>query len=293
GGFHEDIDRPHAWRYRDYVIRSFNEDKPYGQFIREQLAGDEIDPHDAELLAATAFCRNGPTNDTNMGNNALDVERYRLDLLDDVVGTTSAVFLGLTINCARCHDHKYDPIAQTDYYRFLAVFNTTVRKDVPLGEHGAPLLTEKAEKGKPGVMLVTDSGTQPRATYLLWRGDAANRGPEMTPGVPVALSHLPIEVDSKPMHAATTGRRLALANWIASPDNSLTWRVMANRLWQRHFGRGLSATPSNFGLTGEPPSHPELLDWLALELSAGGGRLKAMHKLIMTSNTYRQASAWN
>ncbi|NDF01519.1 MAG: DUF1549 domain-containing protein, partial [Verrucomicrobia bacterium] len=121
-GFHNDLDRPHAWRYRDYVIRSFNEDKPYARFVAEQLAGDEVAGADEETLVATGFCRNGPSNDDNMGNNK---EQYRLDELDDVISTTSTVFLGLTVGCARCHDHKYDPVTSADYYSLLAVFNGT------------------------------------------------------------------------------------------------------------------------------------------------------------------------
>lgn len=293
GGFHDDLDRPHAWRYRDYVIGSLNSDKPYGQFVREQLAGDEITPLTADALAATAFCRNGPTNDDNMGNNAADREKYRLDLLDDVISTTSAVYLGLTIGCARCHDHKFDPLPQTDYYQLLAVFNSTTRKDVRLNEAGEPELAAKSvEKGKPGIMAITDNGTQPRATYVLWRGDVNNRGPQIAAGVPQVLQSSQTEFTPQ-RTAHTTGQRLALAEWIAAPENPLTWRVAVNRLWQHHFGRGLVATPSNFGLSGAAPTHPELLDWLALEMAAQGGHWKPVHRLLMTSATYRQASQAN
>ena len=289
GGFHEDIDRPHAWKYRDYVIHSLNADKPYAQFIREQLAGDELPEVTAESLAATAFCRNGPTNDDNMGNNATDREKYRLDLLDDTISTTSAVYLGLTLGCARCHDHKFDPLPQSDYYQFLAVFNNLTRKDVALDEQGLPQLAGKsAEKGKPAVMAIVDISNKPRETFILWRGDFLNKGPQVQPGVPRVFA-----TDAKFNPQATersSGQRLALAEWIASPENPLTWRVIANRLWQHHFNRGLVATPSNFGVTGSPPTHPELLDYLATELEAGGGEWKKLHRLLMTSAAYRQDS---
>lgn len=290
GGFHEDIDRPDAWRYRDYVIDSLNADKSYADFVREQLAGDEIDPDRIETLAATAFCRNGPTNDDNMGNNPLERERYRLDLLDDTIATTSNVFLGLTVGCARCHDHKFDPIPQADYYSLLAVFNSTTRRNIKLDEQGRPLFAENAEKGKPGVMVMTEAGHKPRATFLLWRGDAANRGPEIEPGVPTILASLSAGFTPAAAESRTTGRRLQFANWLVHPEHPLTWRVMANRLWQYHFGEGLVATPSNFGLTGAAPTHPELLDWLAVELAEQDGRWKPLHRLMLTSATYRQSS---
>lgn len=290
GGFHEDIDRPHAWKYRDYVIRSLNSDKPYSQFIREQLAGDELPQVTVDSLAATAFCRNGPTNDDNMGNNATDREKYRLDLLDDTVSTTSAVYLGLTLGCARCHDHKFDPLPQTDYYQLLAVFNNLTRKDVALDEQGLPQLAAKAaEKGKPAVMAIVDVSSRPRDTFILWRGDLLNKGPQVQPGVPRVLSGVVTKYEPTAT-STTTGQRLALAEWIAAPENPLTWRVLANRLWQHHFGRGIVATPSNFGVTGAPPTHPELLDYLALETASGGGEWKKVHRLLLTSVTYRQDS---
>ncbi len=295
-GFHDDIDRPDAWRYRDYVIQSLNDDKSYRDFVREQLAGDEIAPDQAEILAATGFCRNGPTNDDNMGNNALERERYRLDILDDTIATTSAVFMGLTVGCARCHDHKFDPIPQTDYYRLLAVFNSTTRVTVPIDGAGQPLLGKKREKDQPGIMALTEAGRQPRTTHLLWRGDAANPGPEVQPGTPVVLASLtpdPFDASRSVTMAGgerTTGRRRQFADWLTQDDHPLTWRVAVNRIWQQHFGTGLVATPSNFGLTGSPPTHPELLDWLAGELVKNGGHWKPIHRLILTSATYRQSS---
>jgi hypothetical protein len=289
-GFHNDLDRPSAWRYRDYVIRSFNADKPFGLFIREQLAGDEIDPRDPDLLAATGFLIAGPSNDDNMGMQA---EKYRLDQLDDVVATTTNVFLGLTLGCARCHDHKYDPLPQEDYYRFLAIFNNVERREVPLKGGKVDLALARAPNRKEPikgdfVSFLTDAGIKPRKTHLLWRGNFEALGPEVQPGVPHVLSSA-----SFPLAAPTAqahGWRTSLAEWLAAPDHPLTYRVLANRVWQHHFGRGLVATPSNFGLTGEKPSHPELLDWLAQELIRNGGRLKALHRMIVLSATYQQSS---
>jgi hypothetical protein len=280
-GFHNDLDRPTAWRYRDYVIRSFNADKPFGQFLREQLAGDEIDPRDPELLAATGFLIAGPSNDDNMGMQA---EKYRLEQLDDVISTTSNVFLGLTLGCARCHDHKFDPLPQEDYYRFLAIFNNVERREVPLKSGTVDLaLARVPDRKQPMkgdfVSFLADAG-KARKTHLLFRGNFEAKGPEVKPGVPHVFAAT----------AASTSSRLDLADWLASPDHPLTYRVIANRLWQHHFARGLVATPSNFGLTGERPSHPELLDWLAHELVRNGGRLKALHRTIVLSATYRQSS---
>ncbi|WP_254507936.1 PSD1 and planctomycete cytochrome C domain-containing protein [Anatilimnocola floriformis] len=292
GGFHEDIDRPFAWKYRDYVIRSLNEDKPYTQFVREQLAGDELPGSNADSLAATAFCRNGPTNDDNMGNNAMDREKYRLDLLDDVISTTSSVYLGLTVGCARCHDHKFDPLPQSDYYQLLAVFNNVTRKDVPLDDQGAPQFGQKsAEKGKPAVMAIVDASNKPRETFVLFRGDLNNKGPQVQAGVPRIFS--PTAHFAPAKSERSTGQRLALADWIVAPENPIAWRVIANRLWHHHFGRGIVATPSNFGVTGSLPTHPELLDYLAIEMAATGGQWKTMHRQLMTSATYRQASQGN
>ncbi len=281
-GFHNDLDRPHAWRYRDYVIRSFNEDKPYARFIAEQLAGDEVAGADEETLVATGFCRNGPSNDDNMGNNK---EQYRLDELDDVIATTSMVFLGVTVGCARCHDHKYDPITSADYYSLLAVFNGTVKKGVPK-ESDAKDKTKEPVKFQ--ALIETKSKVPP--THLLRRGNLQNKGPEVPPAAPLVLTASPLRFPEPEADAKSSGRRRTFATWLGSPDNALTWRVLANRIWQHHFGRGLVATPSNFGFNGARPTHPELLDFLAARLIADGGRWKPLHKLIVMSATYRQAS---
>jgi mono/diheme cytochrome c family protein len=299
-GYHEDLDRPYAWKYRDYVIASFNDDKPYAQFVTEQLAGDELDPQDATAWTATGFCRCGPSNEKNMGKGAVK-EKYRLDLLDDVLSTTSAVFLGQTIGCARCHDHKLDPITQAEYYQLLSVFDTTEWVDVALDDKGSPSMVHtmaekrKLEKAKTSVpwsiMALTETTARPRTTHLLWRGDVLNQGPTVEPGVPAVMAIEPLVVPTSPGDAKTTGRRKALAAWITSPNNPLTWRVVANRIWQHHLGDGIVATPSNFGRSGARPTHPELLDYLAQQMLSSGGSWKAMHRRIVMSATYRQAGA--
>lgn len=378
GGYEFDYDRPHAWRYRDWVIRAFNDDKPYDQFIREQLAGDQLKPvaeTKPEDLIATGFLRNGPTVD-----NAVN-EQTRSDELDDMVSTTSSVFLGLTVGCARCHDHKYDPIPQKDYYRLQAVFfpfqktekllvseeekkahaaankaideklrpykakiaaiEKRVREKlmaekiefhVKLAEDAGTINAETREQYRketaerfakavnlqpeeidelltpeeksarkavqdeidainktrpkmlPAVMGVTDE-EKPKQAFLLKRGDVALKGDPVGPGLPQVMCG---ETDLNPID-----RRKQLADWIASADNPLTARVAVNRIWQYHFGKGIVRTPSDFGATGDRPTHPELLDWLATEFVAKGWSWKAMHRLMVTSNTYRQSSRFN
>ncbi len=290
GGFHSDIARPNAWRYRDYVIKSFNADKPYSQFIREQLAGDEIAPDDADALVATGFGRNGPSNDDNMGKNPRDLERYRMDELDGVVSTTFSAFLGLTLGCARCHDHKYDPLSQREYYQVVAVFNGAVRKELPLP--GDTLVNGKLKDPSRGIMALVDRSPNVRPLHLLRRGDVNNPGPLVEPGAPAALAPRPLTFPTPSAEARSSGRRRVLADWIASPENGLTYRVMVNRVWQHHFGRGLVETAGNFGRRGAAPSHPELLEHLALEF-AKTGRLKPLHKAIMMSATYQQSSQFN
>ena len=288
-GFHNDLDRPHAWKYRDYVIRSFNEDKPYARFVAEQLAGDELDGADDESYIATGFCRNGPSNDDNMGKTPEAIAQYRADQLDNVISTTSTVFLGLTIGCARCHNHKTEPLTSRDYYSLLAIFNGTQK-------HGLVPGTEDAQGKKvevdPAIQiqaLVERSSIVP-ATFVMRRGIVTNKGEEVGPAVPAVLASEPLKFPEPEPAAKSSLRRRTFAAWITSPDNPLTWRVLANRVWQHHFGRGIVATPSQFGVSGAAPTHPELLDWLARRLIAGGGRLKPLHKLVLMSATYRQSS---
>jgi hypothetical protein len=381
GGFEFDVDRPHAWRYRDYVIRSFNDDKPYDRFIQEQLAGDELQPGGPEALVATGFCRNGPTVDN--ANN----EQTRMDELDDIVSTTSSVFMGLTVGCARCHDHKYDPFSQRDYYRLQAIFLSSQKTERLLGTENeqaavklknqeidkeiAPfkeriadiekpvrrrLLDEKVERftrlsqqagalttkdtseyqkeltaqferdvklqpeeidaGLPpadrearqvlmkeverlnrtrpkppaAVMAITNMEGKPPQGFLLKRGDYRQKGEAVSPGFPAVLS--PAAGMTTPVNEPGTGR-LRLAQWLTDPNHPLTARVAANRIWQYHFGKGLVGTASDFGVNGERPSHSELLDWLATELMARRWSVKSIHRLIMTSSTYRQSSRWD
>lgn len=286
-GFHNDLDRPYAWKYRDYVIRSFNEDKPYARFVLEQLAGDEADGADEQSLIATGFCRNGPSNDDNMGKNAEAIAQYRADQMDDVIATTGSVFLGLTIGCARCHDHKTEPLLARDYYSLMAVFNGTERLGLP---KGAKDKNDKDIAEKQNVMALIETKPEVPTTHVLMRGLAANRGEEVGPAAPVVLAPQPLPFP-KPT-GQTSLRRRTYAEWIVSPQNPLTWRVMVNRVWQHHFGAGIVASPSNFGLSGMNPTHPELLDWLAAQFIANGGKLKPLHKLMLMSATYRQQSGF-
>lgn len=288
-GFHNDLDRPHAWKYRDYVIRSFNADKPYGRFVAEQLAGDEVDEANDETLIATGFCRNGPSNDDNMGKTPEALAQYRADQLDNVVSTTGTVFLGLTIGCARCHNHKTEPLSSRDYYSLVAIFNGTQKQGIVPGTEDAagkkvavdPLVT---------IQALVERSAQVPPTFVLRRGSAAQPGDEVTPAVPAILAARPVEFPRPAPSARSSLRRRTLAEWIVAPNNPLAWRVLANRVWQHHFGRGLVATPSNFGVSGAAPSHPELLDRLARLLLEQEGRVKPLHRLLVTSATYRQAS---
>ena len=281
-GFHNDLDRAYAWRYRDYVIRSFNEDKPYGRFVAEQIAGDEVPWADEETLVATGFCRNGPSNDDNVGN---DPEQYRMDQLDDVISTASTVFMGLTLGCARCHDHKTDPLTAADYYSMAAIFNGTTKRGVPTKD----AKKREAEKEIRYHALVETKAEVP-VMHIRKRGVAKNRGDEVGPSVPGVLGFGRFEVGQPVEGAKSSGRRMALAQWLTDSQNALVWRVLANRIWQHHFGRGLVGTPSNFGPKGEKPSHPELLDYLAGRLVLEGGRWKPLHREVVLSAAYRQGS---
>jgi hypothetical protein len=369
--YERDGPKPNAWRYRDYVIRAFNDDKPYDRFVREQLAGDELEGAGAEGLIATGFYRLGIWDD-----EPTDREQALFDGLDDIVATVGQVFLGLTIDCARCHDHKLDPIPQKDYYRLLAFFRNVNRYKNGGPTDEVPLLSSDAERlayetrlreleaeraalqasidafekefqeryrqveGKPGALsardlailipsegprllgaertadyerlrrelralsrakvpgekalCVTEPGPEAPETYLLLRGGNPHvPGERVEPAFLTVLGTGSPDIPSPPSGARTCGRRRVLADWIAAPDNPLVPRVMANRLWQHHFGRGIVRSPNNFGLQGDRPTHPELLDWLAAELVARGFRLKPLHRLIMTSSAYRMSSRPN
>jgi hypothetical protein len=267
-GFEFDQPKRFAWRYRDYVIAAFNQDKPYDQFLREQLAGDQFDAVTADSLIATGYYRLGQWD-----GGAADRLLQRYEVLDGIVATTGQVFLGMSLNCARCHDHKKDPIPQRDYYRLLAFFHNFTD---PSGK--APGKRVKTADGDIDVMCVSERAESP--CHVLLRGNPRAQGERVEPGFPEVL----------PQRAAPGKGRLALANWLTGPQNPLTARVLVNRLWQFHFGRGIVPTPNDFGKLGEPPTHPELLDWLASEFVAGGWKIKPMHRLILTSSTYRMSA---
>ena len=272
-GYERDSAKPYAWRYRDYVIDAFNKDKGFDQFIREQLAGDELDPQGAEPLIATGYYRLGIWDD-----EPADRPLAHYDGLDGIISTTGQVILGMSINCARCHDHKIDPIPQRDYYRLLAFFQSI--RDARRQE------LEESER-RPGEQDSTSCAwpSGGRAdTHVLLRGNPNLEGDKVEPGVPEILSA------GAPTFENGPGKRRALAEWLTRRENPRTARVLANRVWQYHFGRGIVPTPNDFGGLGEAATHPELLDWLAAELMDGGWRLKRMHRLIVLSSAYRMAS---
>jgi mono/diheme cytochrome c family protein len=368
-GYERDGPKPFAWRFRDYVIRSFNADKPYDVFVREQIAGDELPGWNADAIIATGYYRLGLWDD-----EPVDPAQSLFDDYDDIVATTGQVFLGMTMNCARCHDHKIDPIPQADYYRLLAFFadiprfsndrhprsagNMTditppeervkyeaewkaheakisdltramaliedeVIKRMPAEDQQAAAandrpavvarklkqfikpdedreyqklkrevaeLKKKEEPHRELALSVNNGLVRPPQTFVLTRGNVHAPGAKVEPGFPAVLGFDDPKIPAPPAGAKSSLRRTALANWLTSKDNPLPARVMANRLWQHHFGRGIVASSNDFGQFGTSPTHPELLDWLAKELQEGGWKLKRLHKLILMSNTYQQAS---
>jgi hypothetical protein len=388
-GYERDGEKPLAWRYRDYVIGAFNADRPYDQFVREQLAGDELDVVTDDSVIATGFYRLAVVDD-----EPDDAKTAEYDYHDDNLRTIGAAFLGLTVGCARCHDHKFDPIPQADYYRLLAFIHNVrphererYTKDsavyVPLGQREAidawyaekdaklaPLrqqmeaikapvrqglidkrlaelpepvrlayLTDAAARtgeqqrladeaaarvvpsdqdvinalqgpaaGEHGqlaqqvrelsgqkppfemAMAVREHGPVPAMTHVLVRGSAASPGARVVAGFPEVIGGVGPAAPIRPPRPESTGLRRALAEWLVRPDHPLTARVMVNRVWQHHFGRGIVQTVDDFGKTGTPPTHPELLDWLASRFVEDGWSVKQLHKLILTSNTYRMSS---
>ncbi len=278
-GFERDTDRPTVWHYRDWVIRAFNNDLPFDTFLHWQLAGDQLEPQLTEARIATAFLGLGTVieSDTKLPD---EVARYRYADLDDMLSTTGSAMLGLTVGCARCHDHKYDPIPTRDYYRLLCAFTPVERTEWALAQ---PIGTNAAPTG----LTVTDAAVVP-ANFLMKRGDPTS------PAEPVRLGFLSIL--ARGPHAGDPSDvphqdRARLARWMTDPDNgagALVARVIVNRLWQHHFGQPLVGTPSDFGTQGDTPTHPELLDWLASELVRGGWKLKPIHRLILLSACYQQ-----
>jgi len=317
-GYEKDGGRS-VWPYRDWVVDALNADMPFDQFTIEQLAGDLL-PHPARSqLIATGFHRNSMINE----EGGVDAEEYRVNAVIDRANTTSTVWLGATLGCAQCHDHKFDPYTQKDYYRFFAFFNTTkaesrlvsgseMQEISPKLDVSAPEAIENREaiaqldsfikavgeaapeavqprreiealrkKQKPVVStLVMQEESPARESHILNRGSFMSPGDIVVPGVPAALGSLPSD---------TPATRADLARWLVSDSNPVTARVTVNRLWESHFGRGIVETSEDFGARGSPPTHPELLDWLATELVARRWSLKAIHRLIVTSATYRQA----
>jgi len=418
-GYEHDFDRPNAWRFRDYVIRAFNRNTPFDRFLLEQLAGDEADEPSYDTLTATGFLRNY----AKVGFREKDNPQFRYDYLDDMIATLGRGVMGVTVHCARCHNHKFDPILQRDYYRLQASLFSYVEVDHPLvpkeqadefyrrneeldaqvkplkqkiaaiedpyklelvkdkykrfpqnvqdaintpeeqrtpgqvllanqiirtvrvssGEVARHLkpeeratlkqvqaqineLEKQRPKPIPTAMGITDGdyrfapdgeGDEPAPgkgikmevtegsflhkgpepykappAYFLYGGDMYSRGSVMKPGFLSVMTARELPAEKPPAHGRTSGRRRALAEWLTSPDHPTVSRVIANRIWHHHFGRGIVATPDNFGHTGEQPTHPELLDWLAVEFRENGWDMKRLHKLIMTSQTYQMASSF-
>ena len=373
-GYERDNPKPNVWRYRDYVIRAFNEDKPYSQFIREQIAGDELDEVTADSIIATGFQRLGIWDD-----EPADPVQAFYDGMDDVVSVTSEAFLGLTVGCARCHDHKIDPIPQDDYYRLLAFFGNTLNNitqrqykktaytlntqrviaspeeieefekatlvyqarvdelekqlsvvEAKIESHFSNPEHEDAADEKTRQLLlkklrgtaldseeltgylalkdqlkglstsnvppldhalaIEENGSDVPAIHVLSRGNAHAAGKEVSPGFPQVLGDSDPVIPEPPLDSKTAGRRRVLADWIASDANPLTARVLVNRVWHYHFGRGIVRSPGNFGQNGDQPTHPELLGWLAYDFMEHGWSLKQLHRRIMLSHTYQMSS---
>ncbi len=260
-GFEHDKVRPNAWRYRDWVIKALNDDLPYNQFVQLQIAGDQLHPNDSQSAIATGFLLAGQ----DMPDINLLGERRHM-VLNEMTATVGNVFLGITLGCAQCHDHKYDPITQKEFYQMRAFFES----DLQLKEKKSSKLTVR----------VMQSG-KPISTHRMIRGDFRRPGELVHADFPAIANHSGIHPGK--------GKRRELAAWLTRAGNALALRVAANRIWLQHFGRPL-ATPEDFGTQGRPPTHPALLDWLATELPRRKWSLKAMHKLIVTSATYKQAS---
>ena len=280
-GYERDEVKPFAWRYRDWVIDAINSDMPYDQFVTEQLAGDEIPNRSESSVIATGFLRLGTWDD-----EPNDPNEYQYDRLEDLVHSTTTAFLAMTVKCARCHDHKFDAIPQTDYYRIASSFWGGPVAQRNREWNGGP---SKEELGLD-VLGWTDLSNTPPDLRLLVKGDIHRPLQVVAPGTLTGAPAIARAFDSPSADSKTSTRRLQLARWIVDKRNPLAARVMVNRLWQHHFGEGLVRTPDNFGFLGSPPTHPELLDLLASQLMAGEWRLKRIHKMIVMSQTYRQSS---
>ncbi|MFP6763519.1 MAG: DUF1549 and DUF1553 domain-containing protein [Planctomycetaceae bacterium] len=331
-GFEYDRHHAAAWRFRDYVVRSFNADRPFNRFVTEQLAGDELaaesletDPLSSATLrdqiVAAGFHRLGPVR-RNAGNPEIAFSRN--EVLTEMTNAVGTVFLGLTVGCARCHDHFFDPFRQTDYYRLQAFLAATNEFDAPfvdqqvwssrtsaraviekqiasLKEESANARPDRAAEIKQQITELTQTLPPPAPTLFSVRHDEAKRTPvrlltrgddTLPTGRPLGMAYPGILVpDSQSVLAPDTPTpKTRLAGWITSPQNPLTARVIANRVWQYHFGQGLVATPNDFGVNGASPTHPALLDWLARQLIDSGWSLKALHRVILASHVWQQTS---
>jgi mono/diheme cytochrome c family protein len=277
-GYEKDKPRPNAWRYRDWVIDAINADMPFDQFTIEQLAGDLLPDATPMQRLATAFHRQTLTNT----EGGADQEQFRVEACFDRVETTGAVWLGLTVGCARCHSHKYDQISQREYYRLFAFFNSggEANTDVPKDD---PALVQ-TQQAKPEQISVRVIAHRPRKTHLLHRGDFLSPEDEVRPATLSTLHSF------QSRHEDGPADRLDFARWLVAPDNPLTPRVTVNQIWTNLFGAGLVRTANDFGVRGERPTHPQLLDWLAGEMVRRGWSRKAMIKLIVMSAAYRQSS---
>jgi len=286
-GFERNHIRDNAWRYRDWVIRAFNRDLPYDEFVRQQIAGDVLHPNDLGALIATGYQVCGTWDEVAHDQGSAEMQKAtRFDELEDLVGTLGQTFLGLTINCARCHDHKFDPISQKEYYQVAALLGGVTQEVKERSKIGLPATPDQL--GFTGVAHVIIP-RQPPPLAVLERGDYRKPGEVVSPAGLKALSGLSADFGLMP-DAPEGRRREALAHWLTDPSNPLTARVFVNRLWYHHFGQGLVETPSDFGFNGGRPSHPELLDYLAFRFVDGGWKVKDMHRLIVSSAAYRQAS---
>jgi mono/diheme cytochrome c family protein len=289
-GYEVDKVRPHAWYWRDWVIRAVNDDMPFDQFTTHQLAGDLLPGADFPEKLATAFHRQTLTNN----ESGIDKEEYRVKAVMDRATTTATVWLGLTLACAQCHNHPYDALSQRQFYGLFAIFNNADEVDLPLskeaearyGWEGLRTALEKKSPKTPALKLAALAERDaPRPTYLFHRGDFLNPKKDETIA-PAVLSAPPSAIPNPPERL----NRLDLARWLVAPSNPLTPRVAVNHLWMHLFGNGLVRTPDDFGARGEPPTHPELLDWLAGEFVRQGWSRKQVIRLIVTSAAYRQSS---
>ncbi len=280
-GYRYDDNTASSYAYRDFVIDAFNDDLPFDTFVRWQLAGDELAPDNPAALAATGFCAVGP-KERNEGTAKNKLEN-RYNELDDIVTTTFNSMLALTVQCARCHNHKFDPISQREYYQLSKAFMSAERRELPL--------PNSPEQKK--CLAYVDTTSQSAPSFVLRRGDFERKEDEVSLRFLEVVSKPGYQIEPAPAGAKTTFQRAALAKWITDPEagaGHLLARVIVNRLWFYHFGEGLVRTPDDFGSQGDRPALPDLLDWLAQKLIADGWKLKSIHKLILLSAVYQQDS---